>query len=149
QGTFPKEGSDSEYGFYIQKCFPISDDRRAYFQEKVRSAQPHIGYRLLCHLAQADTIRSVWSTNFDGLPARAAANFNLSPLEIGIDTQGRLPRQAGKGELLCISLHGDYRYDDLKNTPEELQRQEEALSHALIAEMQQRPLIVCGYSGRD
>ncbi len=149
QGANPPEGSKHEYGFYIRQCFPIPDDRRAYFQEKVRYAQPHIGYRLLCHLAQADLIRSVWSTNFDGLPARAAANFKLSPLEVGIDSQERVVRQAGKGELLCVSLHGDYRYDELKNTPEELQRQEEALCNALIEELRQRPLIVCGYSGRD
>ena len=48
-----------------------------------------------------------------------------------------------------MSLHGDYRYGELKNTPEELQRQENALRNALIEEMRQRPLIVCGYSGRD
>ena len=149
QGTFPPEGAEGEYGFYIRECFPIPDDRRAYFQEKVRAAQPHIGYRLLCHLAEADLIRSVWSTNFDGLPARAAANFSITPLEIGIDTQGRLPLQPGRGELLCVSMHGDYRYDDLKNTPGEVQRQEEALRHALFEEVQQRPIVVCGYSGRD
>jgi SIR2-like domain len=149
QGKYPEEGAAEEYGFYIRQCYPIADDRRAYFQEKVRGAVPYIGYRLLCHLAQSDLIRSVWSTNFDGLPARAAANFSLAPLEVGIDTQGRLPRQANKGELLCVSLHGDYRYDELKNTPEELQRQEKALRDALIEEMRQRPLIVCGYSGRD
>ncbi|MCY4128770.1 MAG: SIR2 family protein [Gammaproteobacteria bacterium] len=149
QGTYPQEGEPDEYGFYIQKCFPIPDDRRAYFQEKVLHAQPHIGYRLLCHLAQADLIRSVWSTNFDGLPARAAATFKLSPLEVGIDSQERAVRQTGKGELLCVSLHGDYRYDALKNTSYELQRQEEALSKALIDELRQRPTIVCGYSGRD
>ena len=120
-----------------------------YFQEKVRHAQPHIGYRLLCYLAQADLIRSVWSTNFDGLPARAAANFPLSPLEVGIDSQERLRRQVGKGELLCVSLHGDYRYDELKNTPDEIQKQEEALRNALIDELGQRSLIVSGYSGRD
>jgi hypothetical protein len=149
QGTCPEEGAAGEYGFYIRQCFPIADDRRAYFQEKVRGAQPHIGYRLLCHLAQADLIRSVWTTNFDGLPARAAANFSLTTLEVGIDTQDRLLRRANKGELLCVSLHGDYRYDDLKNTPEELQRQEKALGGALIEEIGQKPLIICDYSGRD
>lgn len=149
QGIYPREGADDEYGFYIRACFPIADDRRAFFQEKVRGAQPHVGYRLLCHLAKADLIRSVWSTNFDGLPARAAANFSLTPFEVGIDTQGRVARSANTGELLCVSLHGDYRYDDLKNTPDELQRQEEALRSALIDELRQRTLIVCGYSGRD
>lgn len=149
QGTYPQRGAGGEYGFYIRECFPIADDRRAYFHEKVRGAQPHIGYRLLCHLAQADLVRSVWSTNFDGLPARTAANFSITPFEVGIDTQGRLARPASAGELLCVSLHGDYRYDELKNTPDELQRQEKALRDALIDEMRQRPLIVCGYSGRD
>ena len=149
QGTYPEKGSVGEYGYYIQQCFPISDDRRAYFQEKIRRAQPHIGYQLLYHLAQADLIRSVWSTNFDGLTARAAARFSIAPLEVGLDTQGRLPHRVNKGELLCVSLHGDYRYDELKNTPDELQRQEEKLRSGLIDEIGRNPLIVCGYSGRD
>ncbi len=91
----------------------------------------------------------MWSTNFDGLPARAAAAFSLTPVEVGIDTQNRLLRLAGKGELLCVSLHGDYRYDDLKNTPDELREQETRLRAALVEETRQHPLIVCGYSGRD
>ena len=149
QGKYPKEGSATEYSFYIHQCFPIADDRRIYFQQKVRTAQPHIGYRLLCHLAQIDLVRSIWSTNFDSLPARAASRFSLSPLEVGIDSQARISRPVDKGTLLCVSLHGDYRYDELKNTSDELQRQEESLRTALIKELTQRPLIVCGYSGRD
>jgi hypothetical protein len=149
QGGYPAEDSPDEYGFYILQCFPIVDDRRAFFQQKVRNAQPHIGYRLLAHLAQVDLIHSAWSTNFDGLPARAAASFSLTPIEVGIDTQNRLPRQPAKHELLCVSLHGDYRYDELKNTPDELREQERLLRAALIEELGRRPLIVCGYSGRD
>ena len=122
QGRFPPDEAPDEYGFYIQTCFPIPEDRRAYFQDKIRSSRPHVGYQLLCHLAETDLIRSVWSTNFDGLAARAAAApFSLTPLEIGIDSQHRLARAPAQGELQCISLHGDYRYDALKNTAAELQ----------------------------
>ena len=149
QGGYPKAGAPEEYGFYIEKCYPIDTDRRAFFQAKIRLAEPHIGYRLLCHLAQADIIRAVWSTNFDGLPSRAAGNFKLTPFEVGVDSQGRLPRVPAKGDLLCVSLHGDYRYDRLKNTPDELQRQETALAKSLIEDLRNTPLIVCGYSGRD
>ncbi|WP_395646284.1 SIR2 family protein [Terricaulis sp.] len=149
QGTFPCEGSPGEYGFYIRACFPIADDRRAYFQTRSRGARPHIGYRLLCHLAQEDIIRSVWSPNFDGLPARAAADFSLSALEVGIDTQQRLSRPPSVGELLCVSMHGDYRYDELRNTPDELQKVEAALRAGLADDLKQHSLIVCGYSGRD
>lgn len=101
----------------------------------MRDAQPHIGYRLLCHLAEADLIRSVWSTNFDGLAARAAASFKLTPVEVGIDSQSRVIPAPGAGDLLCVSLHGDYRYDQLKNTPEELQAQETTLRKALIEDL--------------
>ena len=149
QGLFPADGAPDEYGFYVQQCFPITEDRRAYFQNRVSKARPHVGYQLLCHLAETDLIRSVWSTNFDGLVARAAAPFSLTPREVGIDSQQRLTRPPAQGELLCISLHGDYRYDALKNTPEELQTQEAALRKALIEETRTAPLIVAGYSGRD
>ena len=71
------------------------------------------------------------------------------PREIGIDTQERLTNTPVQGELLCISLHGDYRYDALKNTPEELQSQEAALRAGFIEQIKNTPLIVSGYSGRD
>ncbi len=48
-----------------------------------------------------------------------------------------------------MTLHGDYSYDKLKNTTEELQQQESKLEEALIKEFTNRPVIVCGYSGRD
>ena len=149
QGRYPTDGRSDEYGFFIQECFPIVEDRRIYFQEKVRSARPHVGYQLLCQLSENGHIRSVWSTNFDGLAARAAASFSVTPLEVGIDCQQRLARQPEHGELLCVSLHGDYRYDELKNTDEELQSQEAALRAALIDETRATALVVAGYSGRD
>ena len=149
QGRFPAENSSEEYGFYIEHCYPIADDRRAFFQDKVKGAKPHIGYRLACHLAQAGVVRSVWSTNFDSLMARAAANFELTPIEVGIDSQGRIIRQETQGDLRCISLHGDYRYDELKNTPQELQNQETALRSSLTEEARNTSFIISGYSGRD
>jgi len=149
QGRYPELGSPAEYSLYIEHCYPISEDRRTYFQEKVGLARPHIGYKLLCLLAESGIVPSVWTTNFDGLVARAASDFNLAPVEVGIDCQERLPRQPRKGELLCVALHGDYRYDSLKNMPSETQQQEAKLRNALVDQMQDTSLIVCGYSGRD
>jgi hypothetical protein len=149
QGCFPADGSPEEYGTYFKTCYPIKEDRRLYFQEKVRQAAPHTGYKLLCLLAEAGIVRSVWTTNFDGLPGKAAANSRMVPVEIGIDCQHRLLRQPNTTELLCVSMHGDYRYDPLKNTSEELQQQEAQLRQGLIDHIQDIPLIVVGYSGRD
>lgn len=149
KGGFPANGSSDEYSFYIRECYPINQHRRQFFADKIRTIQPHIGYKLLCLLVEAEIVKSVWTTNFDGLIAKAASGFNVTPIEVGIDCQNRTLRQPRRGELLCVSLHGDYRYDDLKNTAEELQDQEARLRDAFVRELENSTLIVLGYSGRD
>ena len=52
-------------------------------------------------------------------------------------------------DLLCIALHGDYKYGYLKNTENELDSQDGELVKALIYELTNRDLIVFGYSGRE
>ena len=120
RGGFPPAGADEEYSHYIEACYPLAENRRAYFQTKILASKPHIGYQLLCAMAEAEIIRSVWTTNFDSLTSRAAANFELTAVEVGMDSQHRAFRQPTKGELVSIALHGDYRYDPLKNTTAEL-----------------------------
>ncbi len=115
----------------------------------MQAAKPHIGYKLLCAMAEAEIIRSVWTTNFDNLASRTAANFQLTPVEVGMDSQHRVYRRPTKGELVSVALHGDYRFDPLKNTAAELRGQEATLLQALIEQTKDISLIVCGYSGRD
>lgn len=147
-GLSPDEGQD-EYSFFIEKCLPIADDRRRFFEPWIRKARPHVGYRLLCLLAESGLFRSIWTTNFDGLVTRAAADFDLTPVEVGFDCRERVFRQPERNELVCTSLHGDYRYDPLKNTSKELQSQEAKLKDALIFTLKTHSLVVIGYSGRD
>lgn len=149
QGIYPAEGAPEEYGVYIEACYPIPESRRAYFQEKVRNAKPHTGYQLFTSLASYRLIKSVWTTNFDQLTSRSLASSNITPIEVGLDSTHRIVRGVKAGELLTVSLHGDYRYDHLKNTDQELQAQEKALEAALVQELKDSPVIVCGYSGRD
>lgn len=149
QGLYPAAGDPAEYGVYIEACYPIPESRRAYFQEKVRDSKPHIGYRMIGALAAQRLIRSVWTTNFDQLVGRALGEYKVTPVEVGIDCTHRVVRSTNLGELLIVSLHGDYRYDALKNTEAELQQLESTLETALVTEVTNTPIIVCGYSGRD
>lgn len=149
QGEYPQLGSSDEYGFYAGRCFPIPEDRRRFFEDMVRGARPHVGYRLLALLARSGLARSVWNINFDGLCAAAMTSLGATVLEIGLDTADRIDRPLAKDEVRCIALHGDYRYDYLKNTDQELKDQDERLRSRLIEEMRETSFIVCGYSGRD
>ena len=150
QNIYPAKGSEEEYSFYAEKSFPIADDRRKYFQHLVSGCEPSLGYHLISMLAQIGIIKSVWTTNFDGLMVKCAHKYTpLTPIEISTDVADRVYRGDVDNELLCIELHGDYKYGALKNTAEELDTQNDIFISALMHELTNRDLIVIGYSGRD
>src|SRR5262249_139182 len=70
EGCYPALHADDEYSFYAGLCYPIPDDRRRFFENLAQSALPFVGYKLLCLMAEAGIIKSIWTTNFDGLAAR-------------------------------------------------------------------------------
>ena len=149
QRKFPAIGASGEYGFYINACYPLQGDRRSFFARYLEQARPSSGYQLLALMARAGTISSVWTTNFDALSARSATGANVPVIEVGIDSQARVDRVPRPGELLSVALHGDYRYDDLKNEPQEIRNQEQHLIDAMTDAFTRTPVIVCGYRGRD
>lgn len=149
RGSYPAADSPEEYSFYARECYPTGQDRRSFFQSYVAQSKPYTGYRLLPLLTKAGLVRSVWTTNFDGLISRACAAANIVCIEVGIDTVHRATRPHTQGELRVVSMHGDYRYDDLKNTSVELQNQEADLRTEFLHELRDYDLVVIGYSGRD
>jgi hypothetical protein len=149
QVGFPSSGHPSEYSFFFEHCYPLADDRRAYFQSLVKAAHPSFGYQLLALLAEAGVFDSVWTTNFDGLSARATIGTAVTAIEVGLDSTARIERLPRKNELLCVALHGDYRYDLLKNTEQELQTQDVTLRESFANHLRERTIIIIGYSGRD
>ncbi|WP_417354174.1 SIR2 family protein [Flavobacterium sp.] len=149
EGIYPKLDSTVEYSFYAEKAYPISEDRRKYFLSLIENKEPYVGYRLLSLLAQQGIVKSVWTTNFDGLVVRSAHQNKLTPIEINLDNADRIYRNQSNKELLSISLHGDYKFTTLKNTEKELDSQNEIFEEHLSDYHIDKNLIVIGYSGRD
>lgn len=149
QRRFPIDGHPDEYSTYIEECYTRGEDRRRFFERWVKTAEPGLGYQLLAELAKLGLITSVWSTNFDGLVARSATSIGVTTIEVGKDSKERIARPLALGDFQCVSMHGDYRYDKLMNTAEELREQEAELRATLIKMLQTHPVLVCGYSGRD
>jgi len=67
-------------------------------------------------MAEAYILTSCWTTNFDGLVAKAAGNYDITAIKVKMDSQRRAFRQPRRGELLCVALHGDYRVTEV-NVP--------------------------------
>jgi hypothetical protein len=148
QGKFPELNSEDEYEFYAQEAFGLAEDRRRYFEKLIWDKQPSAGYHLLNLMSEEDIVHSVWTTNFDNMVVKAATAYQIMPVEIGLDSVSRYKKPA-KGSLSIIYLHGDFRYDLLKNTNIELQEQDRELRDKFIDYFKDTNLIVSGYSGRD
>jgi len=81
--------------------------------------------------------------------SRACTAANLVCIEVGIDTTHRALRPQNDDEVRLVSLHGDFRYDELKNTSDELREQDASLREEFLHELKDYDLVVIGYSGRD
>ena len=150
QGTYPDRGSKEEYSFYACKCYPIDEHRRQYFQKICSGKKPSIGYKTIPLLARKGMLDSVWTTNLDDLVVTACVGSEIQPIEITLDSVQRLNnRSQNRSELPVIKLHGDFKYGDLKNTEAELLNQDKTFRERLIEYVQDKHLIVVGYSGRD
>lgn len=149
QGFYPILDSNEEYSFYAGKAYPIADDRRKYFFSLFENKEPYVGYHLICLLAKQGIVKSVWTTNFDGLTIRAAYQNGLTPIEVTLDNAEGVFRNQSSKELITVALHGDYKFSSLKNTEKELDSQNETFKEHLTTYHKDKNLIVIGYSGRD
>ncbi|MGD9492752.1 MAG: SIR2 family protein [Bacteroidales bacterium] len=150
QGIYPERDSKEEYSFYANKCYPIDEHRRQYFQKICSGKKPSIGYKTIPLLAEQGMLDSVWTTNIDDLVVTSCLGSSIQPLEITLDSVQRLnQRSQNRSELPVIKLHGDFKYGELKNTNKELLSQDETFRVKLIDYLQDKNLIVVGYSGRD
>ncbi|MBN8707329.1 MAG: SIR2 family protein [Bacteroidetes bacterium] len=148
-GLYPNLNSEEEYSFFAQAAYPIEETRRKYFENICKGKEPQIGYQILCQLSKRGMINSVFTTNFDGLVEKAGHQSNITPVSISLANSEYIHRASSDSELLCVALHGDFKYGPLKNTTNELDTQQDTFVSALKKHLYDKHLIVMGYSGRD
>ena len=152
-GRLPSQGSPDEYAALFEAVYPAEADRRAYIDGKLAGAKPSYGHIALATLMKANRTRIVWTTNFDALVADACARLfgstgNLTTADLDSSTHALQAIQEERWPVE-VKLHGDFRSRRLKNTPEELRRQDSVMRQALVDASRQNGLVLVGYSGRD
>ncbi len=149
EGIYPSRDDSSEYSFYVKQCYPISDDVRKYFQRICEKKDPSAGYMLSCLIHEAGLAQTIWTTNFDDLVRNAAIKTSNTIIDVSLDSVDRIFRADNRDEMLLIKLHGDYKYGELKNSEEELSQQDPTFREKLVDFVNNKHLIISGYSGRD
>ena len=151
---FPAPLSPEEYSFYFDLMFRNDDEAQqryiheAFANEKVSL---NIGHRVLAALMEMGQARIVFTTNFDGVIETAFAavtgknlsTFHLEGSYAALDSLNteRFP--------LYAKVHGDFRYQSIKNLTEDLRSNDSEIQKCFLAAATRYGLVVSGYSGRD
>lgn len=151
---FPPLWSDGEYPAYFEKIFGDDKERQRKYLKAMLSEENvrlSVGNRVLGALLASGLSRAAFTTNFDTVVEKGVAEVGGQSLAAYHLEGSHAAVEALNNEefpLYC-KLHGDFRYDSLKNLPADLATQNEKLSQCLITAGNRFGFIVAGYSGRD
>ena len=151
---FPKEWAENEYGTYFEKLFGADKERQRRYLRNVLSEEQvslSVGCRVLGALISSGLTRVLFTTNFDSVVEKAVAEVGDKSL-VAFHLEG--PHAANEAlnneefPIFC-KLHGDFRYDSIKNLDADLAQQNDQLATCLVNAGRRFGLVVAGYSGRD
>ena len=113
---------EDEYSMLFEEIYDQPSQRRVYVEECVKGAHPSWGYVYLTSLLTNHFFDVVFTTNFDDLINEACYLYSdgLRPIVAAHDSAIQGIRVTS-GRPKIIKLHGDFLYDNIKNTLAELE----------------------------
>ena len=141
---------EDEYSILFELIYDQPSQRRIYVEECVADAHPSWGYVYLTNLLAEQFFDVAFTTNFDDLINEACYLYSdgLRPVVAAHDSAIQGIRVTSARPKI-IKLHGDFLYDNIKNTLAELETLETNTKRKLVQFAQEYGLIVLGYGGRD
>ncbi|EJD6651194.1 SIR2 family protein [Klebsiella pneumoniae] len=141
---------DNEYSELFEALYDQPTQRREFIESCITAAKPSWGYVYLTNLLDKGHFNTIFTTNFDDLVNEACFTFsnNLRPIVCAHDssiTSVRLTTVRPK----IIKLHGDFLFDNIKNTIRELESLEDNMRAKFRQFATEFGMIVIGYSGHD
>ena len=150
KGTCPQQYAPGEYSFYFEQCYTDPIARKRFIENIVSGREPSIGYLCLAEAIMQGKVKNIWTTNFDPLLENALHQlFPINNILVCSEANRDSVHLLNPTYPVIGKLHGDYRYDWLKNTEEELQQLETKLKEYALSQLTGKQLVVIGYSGSD
>ncbi|MEQ1715523.1 MAG: SIR2 family protein [Hyphomicrobium sp.] len=151
---FPEEGTDNEYPEYFERIFGADKERQRAYIAGILSENRvtlSVGNRVLAALLSGGFSRMAFTTNFDTVNERAVAEVSGASIAAFHLEGARAACAALNNEEFphYCKMHGDFRYDSIKNLPADLAEQDKDLSGCLLTAASRAGFIIAGFSGRD
>ena len=141
--------SHSEYGTLFQYTRKTREERQMYVEKLVSGKFPSPGYMYLAGLIDEGKFNRILTTNFDDLLNDALVKYySVKPINCAFDSAVTSFNNSSLRPKI-IKLHGDFLYDNIKNTDEELLNLSENMESKMIEMCEDKGLVVIGYSGND
>lgn len=149
ESFFDDSSIANPYANYFQQCYPDVDVRQDFLAKIMRDKKPSIGFLCTAALVGLNKFNTIWTTNFDDLVEKAITTLEYKTCSIISPENAASVSKFRDDVPQVVKLHGDFRYDSLQNTEEELQKLEDNLHTYFVSAAQKRGLLVIGYSGSD
>ncbi len=150
----PPLGSENEYSYYFKLVLGDRPElHQKYLEEKLSKDLISInsGYRIIAALIAMKKIKIIFTTNFDDVIETAYAQMTGKSLQ-GYSLNGSyaaLNALNNENFPIYAKMHGDFRFFEMKNLPEQLQVNDVEIEKCFINSCSRYGIVVAGYSGRD
>lgn len=140
---YPDE--QNNYSYYFEKCYPVATDRDEFIKINFRNKTPNLGYLCFAYYIISNEIPYILTTNFDDLIEKS---INQIDYNYDLTKESDNLKIHLKGKTNLLKLHGDYNYDHLHNTEDELKFLHQNMINSLNS-IKVNKIIIIGYSGND
>lgn len=153
QGFLPP-GNPREYSACFELIFGDDYDRQSRYLRAILADHKislSVGHRALAAMMASGQAKAVFTTNFDTVVEKAFAAVSgkdIAPFHL----EGSYAANAALNDdefPIYVKMHGDFRYQSIKNLSADLLSQDMELGKCLVSAGNRFGLVVVGYSGRD
>jgi hypothetical protein len=151
---FPSSKDADEYSRCFELIFQDDLERQRKYLRAILSDDKislSLGHRVLAAMMASNAARAVITTNFDSVIEKAMAEVAGKDIA-AFHLEGSYAANAALNNdefPIYTKIHGDFRYQSLKNLTADLQEQNKELGKSVVNTCNRFGLVVVGYSGRD
>lgn len=139
----------SYYSFWFDITLPSPRERQRLIEKVIDGKEPSAAYFLLACAVQKDVFRTFFTTNFDDLINDAILQETGKKSRVYVHNEVAKFINFKSPKPNIIKLHGDYLYQDMKNTLAETSILQDDQLSKLQEASQDMAAIIVGYSGSD
>lgn len=143
--------NDQLYGFWFNQFSESPRDRQKFIEYLIDKSEPKGAYLLLTHLiaSEANLFSNIFTTNFDDLINDSLVRYSNKKPRVYAHNEIAKYINVYSTRPNIIKLHGDFLFENIKNTTDETSSLWENMEVKLGEALNNLDIVIVGYSGGD